>query len=168
MKKTPLVAALALGLLALVSPNARAQAEPAHAFGPCRALRVLEGDSADLQCGKDFLRVRMRNVAAPRPSQVGHTEAVRALAELLRERELFVVSDAAGELPRDGDGRALVYLYDRSGANLNVVLVLLGWATYTTADSGTSRFEKSFRAAEHDARADQRALWTVWSVSADR
>lgn len=168
MKKTPLVATLLVALLALTSPVALAQAEPAHAFGPCRALRVSEGDSADLQCGSDLVRVRMRNVAAPRPSQVGYTEAVRALAELLRERELFVVADAAGELPRDGDGRALVYLYDRSGANLNVVLVLLGWATYTTTDAGVSRFEKSFRAAEHDARADQRALWTVWSISADR
>ena len=168
MKKTPLVAALLVGLLALVSRDAGAQSEPALSFGPCRALSVSEGDSADLQCGSDFLRVRMRNVAAPRPGQVGHGEAVRALAELLRERELFVAADAAGELPRDGDGRALVYLYDRSGANLNVVLVLLGWATYTTADAGASRFEKGFRAAEHDARADQRALWTVWSVSADR
>jgi hypothetical protein len=43
--------------------------------------------------------------------------------------------------------------------------VLLGWATYSK-DGGASHLEQSFRTAEADARTEQRALWTVWSVSA--
>jgi len=151
--------------LALLAPTARAQSIAARPIGPCRALRVVDGDGADLRCGVELLRVRLRNVAAPRPGQVGYTEAVRGLAELLRARDLYVVSDVPGELPLDPNGRALAYLCDRSGANLNIAFVLLGWATYST-DAGAGRFEQSFRAAEQSARAERRALWTVWSVSA--
>lgn len=155
----------ALASLALLPPNARAEEGMARRIGPCRALRVVDGDSADLRCGAELVRVRMRNVAAPRPGQVGYTEAVRGLAELLRARELYVVSDVPGELPLDPNGRVLAYLCDRTGSNLNVAFVLLGWATYSS-DAGAGRFERSFRAAEQEARAGQRALWTVWSVSA--
>ena len=155
-----------LALLALPSPSARAQNGTAtRPIGPCAALRVLDSDSTDLRCGTDLVRVRLRNVAAPRPGQPGYSEAVRGLAELLRARELYVVSDVEGELPLDANGRVLAYLCDRSGSNLNVALVLLGWATYST-EAGAGRFEKSFRAAEQEAHSERRALWTVWSGTA--
>ena len=151
--------------LSLPSPDARAQAS-ADSHGPCIAVRVADSDAADLRCGRELVRVRLRNVAAPRSGQVGYTEAVRALAELLRARELFVAFEDPERPERDPSGRLLAYLSDRGGANLNVVFVLLGWASYS-ADTGAGRFEKSFRAAEQDARAERRALWTVWSVSAE-
>jgi endonuclease YncB( thermonuclease family) len=154
-----------LASLALLSSNAHAQTGAAERIGPCVALRVVDGDSADLRCGAELVRVRMRNVAAPRPGQVGYTEAVRGLAELLRARELYVVSDVPGELPLDPNGRVLAYLCDRTGSNLNIAFVLLGWATYST-DAGAGRLEKSFRAAEQEAHSERRALWSVWSVSA--
>jgi endonuclease YncB( thermonuclease family) len=160
------LSAALVAALSLASPSARAQAGPLSRLGPCRALRVVDSDSADLRCGPEVVRVRLRNVAAPRPGQVGYTEAVRALAELLRARDLYVASDEPGPVPRDPNGRLLAYLVDPSDANLNVVFVLLGWASYSS-DAGPGRFEKSFRAAEQDARADRRALWTVWSVSAE-
>jgi endonuclease YncB( thermonuclease family) len=166
MKNPSLVAiAAAFALsLSLLSLPARAQS-PATAYGPCVAVRVVDGDSADLRCGARELRVRMRNVSAPRVGQVGHSEAARGLAELLRARQLYVVSEVPGLLPVDANGRALAYLVDRNGANMNVALVLLGWATYST-EQGASRFDKSFRAAEQQAHAERRAMWTVWSVAA--
>jgi endonuclease YncB( thermonuclease family) len=154
-----LSAAALFALLALVSTPARAQ------VGPCRALRVVDGDGADLRCDGALVRVRLRNVAAPGPGQVGHDEAARALGEMLRARDVWIMAEPAAA-PVDPTGRSLVYLADRHGANLNVELVLLGWATYAT-DAGASRFDKSFRAAETEARTERRALWTVWSVSAE-
>jgi len=159
-----LVAAASLALFTVPPLTAHAQANPAQ-IGPCVALRVVDGDTADLQCGRRELGVRLRNVAAPRPGQAGYSEATRALRELLRARAVYVVPEVPGELPLDPNGRALAYLVDRSGANLNVVFVLLGWATYSE-DAGPSRFEHSFRLAEADARSDRRALWSTWSVSA--
>lgn len=162
-----LLTALWIGSLSLLASESHAQVAGGSRIGPCRALRVSDADSADLSCAGEVWRVRMRNVAGPRPGQLGYTESVRALAELLRARDLYIVPDVPGELPLDASGRALAYLYDRTGANLNIAFVLLGWATYSS-DSGAGRLEKSFRLAEHEARADRRALWTVWSVSADR
>ena len=157
---------LAALLFALAPPAARAQADAPPRVGPCRLLRVPDSDAADLACGRELVRVRLRNVAAPAPGQVGHAEAARALAELLRARELYLAADpASGPAPAPG-GRRLAYVYDARGANLNVAFVLLGWATYS-ADAGSSRLEASFRAAEREARSERRALWTVWSVSAD-
>jgi endonuclease YncB( thermonuclease family) len=152
--------------LSLLSPDARAQANPDPRIGPCLALRVVDSDGADLRCGGELVRVRLRNVAAPRSGQLGYTETVRALAELLRARELYVALDDPARPALDPSGRLLAYLYDRAGANLNVAFVLLGWASYS-ADAGASRYESSFRAAEHDARSERRALWSIWSVSAE-
>ena len=167
-KRSLLFVALASLLsLSLPSFEARAQIEGGSQIGPCRALTVTDADSADLFCAGEVWRVRLRNLAAPRPGQAGHSEATRALAELLRARDLFIVPDRTGELPLDPSERVQVYLLDRSGANLNVVMVLLGWASYSP-EPAPSRIEKSFRLAEHEARAERRALWTVWSVSADR
>jgi len=149
----------------LVARESFAQSNPSR-IGPCVALRVADGDSADLRCGNRELGVRLRNVAAPRPGEAGASEATRALTELLRHRVLYVVPETPGELPVDPNGRVLAYLVDRSGANLNVVFVLLGWATYSDDAGGPSRLEHSFRLAESDARTDQRALWSLWSVSA--
>lgn len=169
MNRTSRIVALALLLAtSLLSLPARADSRtPANAYGPCIAVRVLAGDAAQLRCGSRDLNVRLRNVAPPRHGQAGYTEAQRGLAELLRARTLYVVSDMSGELPVDENGRALAYLYDRNGANLNVAYVLLGWATYSD-EPGPSRYEKSFRAAENQAHAERRAMWTVWSVAADR
>jgi endonuclease YncB( thermonuclease family) len=155
MNRTLVSLAVALTVsLSLVSLDARAQSAGGARIGPCRALRVTDADSADLFCAGEVWRVRMRNVAGPRPGQVGYTEAVRALGELLRARDLYVVPEVPGELPLDANGRVLAYLGDRGGANLNVAFVLLGWASYST-EPGAGRTER-------------RALWTVWSVSADR
>jgi len=159
-----LVAVAALGSFTFPSRAAHAQSNQTR-IGPCLAVRVVDGESADLQCGRRELAVRLRNVAAPRPGQAGYSEAVRALRELLRQRAVYVVPETPGELPLDANGRALAYLVDRSGANLNVVYVLLGWATYSE-DGGPSHLERSFRLAEADARNDRRALWSTWSVSA--
>jgi len=150
-------------MVALAAPVARAEPPAPPLAGPCLAIRARDGDSADLRCGGALVRVRLRNVSAPRPGEVGYTEATRALAELLRARELWLALDEAS--PRDASGRRLVYLYDRKGANLNIELVSLGWATYA-ADGDTGHFDQSFRAAETEARSEHRALWTVWSVSA--
>jgi micrococcal nuclease len=162
MMKLPLLSGLLVAaLVAFSAPETRAE-PPASRVGPCNAIRVHDGDTADLRCGGSLVRVRLRNVSAPRPGEVGYGEATRALAELLRARELWFAPDEAA---RDASGRRLVYLYDARGANLNVELVSLGWATYS-ADTGAGHFERSFRAAESEARSEHRALWTVWSISA--
>jgi endonuclease YncB( thermonuclease family) len=157
--------ALLLGLaIALGAPVARA-GEPELRFGPCQAVRVLDGTSADLLCRGRLMPVRLRNVTAPQAGQAGYAEAARALAELLRGRELYIAFGGAAAPATEADGRLSVYLYDKSGANQNVALVLMGWGSYD-ARADSDRLDKSFRAAQDEARTDQRALWTLQSFSA--
>lgn len=163
MKKT--IPALLLGLaLALGAPVAHA-GDGELRFGPCAAVRVLDGVSADLLCRGRLMPVRLRNVAAPQVGQAGYAEAARGLAELLRARELYIAFGGSAAPATEPDGRLSVYLYDKTGANQNVVLVLLGWGSYgERADSDA--LDKSFRAAQDEARNEQRALWTLQSFSA--
>lgn len=166
MKKTLSLAVLLLGLAAFAASAARAD-EPALRFGPCVAVRVLDGTTADLSCRGRIMPVRLRNVATPHAGQVGYAESARALVELLRGRELYIAFGGAAAPATEPDGRLSVYLYDRSGANQNVVVVLLGWGSYVErADSDA--LDRSFRAAQDDARNAERALWTVRSFSASR
>jgi endonuclease YncB( thermonuclease family) len=163
MKKT--IPALLLGLaIALGALVARA-GEPELRYGPCRAVRVLDGTSADLLCRGRLMPVRLRNVSAPQAGQAGYAEASRALAELLRASELYIAFGGAAAPATEADGRLSVYLYDGNGANQNVALVLLGWGAYD-ARADSDALDHSFRAAQDEARTEQRALWTLQSFSA--
>lgn len=164
MTKTLLLASLLLTLT--VATAARAD-EPDLRFGPCVAVRVIDGATADLSCRGRLMPVRLRNVSAPQSGQVGYAESARALVELLRARELYIAFGGKAAPATEPDGRLSVYLYDRNGANQNVALVLLGWGSYADA-ADTAALDKSFRAAQDDARNAQRALWTVRSFSASR
>jgi len=168
--RLPSLAAVALvaALAALAcgrSSGAIPAEHPAAARGPCSAERVLSGERVDLRCGQELVRVRLSGVAAPRAGHEGYTEAGRALRELLRERTVFVEisASAAG----DRDGRMSAYVRDGAGQNLNVAMVLLGWATYAPADD-PGRLARNFELAESEARREQRAMWSVWPVTAER
>jgi endonuclease YncB( thermonuclease family) len=157
-----LAAALWLG-----AADARAASAPEPRYGPCRAERVIDGNTADLRCGTEVLRVRLVHVASPQPGETGHDEAGRALRALLHARELWLGFEPSGRPTLDGEGRLLVYLYDRAGQNLNVALVSLGWASYAATD-GDDPLAANFQVAERDARAGQRAMWSVWAYTAGR
>jgi endonuclease YncB( thermonuclease family) len=164
---TKIIPALLLGLaIALGTPVARAD-DTELRFGPCAAVRVLDGVTADLVCRGRIMPVRLRNVTAPQSGQAGYAEAARGLAELLRARELYIAIGGGAGPVTEPDGRLSVYLYDKGGANQNVVLVLLGWGSYDSA-ADSPALDRSFRAAQDDARNDHRALWTVQSFSASR
>jgi endonuclease YncB( thermonuclease family) len=60
-----------------------------------------------------------------------------------------------------------VFLYDRAGQNMNIAMVSLGWAAYAASD-GFDPLEARFLLAERDARAEQRAMWSVWTYTEGR
>jgi endonuclease YncB( thermonuclease family) len=163
-----LLALFAVLSLALSAGAARAGGGAEEAFlGPCRAHAVVDGDTLDVLCGSELARVRLLDVSAPERGEVGYTESARGLRQLLAGRQLWLGFALADQPIVDRDGRALVHLYDVKGRNLNVELVRLGWATWSTKH-GPGRFPANFRAAQSEARAQQRALWSVWSVTAEQ
>jgi endonuclease YncB( thermonuclease family) len=160
------LALLAALTLALSASAARVRAEEPF-YGPCRVQHVVDGDTADVRCGVEVARVRLLDVNAPERDQVGYTEAARGLQQLLAGRALWLAFAPPGRPTLDRDGRLLAHLYDSQARNLNVELVRLGWAEYDTSH-GPGRFPVNFRAAENEARAGQRALWSVREVTAER
>jgi endonuclease YncB( thermonuclease family) len=136
-------------------------------YGPCRVHEVVDGDTADVRCGVEIARVRLLDVHAPERGEIGHTEAARGLRQLLAGRALWLAFTPPGRPTLDRDGRLLAHLFDAQSRNLNVELVRLGWATYDTGH-GPGRFPAHFRAAEAEARAGQRALWSIQDVTAER
>ena len=112
--------------------------------------------------------VRLRNVAAPQPGQAGYTEAVARLAELLaRARAVHRVRRCAGALPAtEPDGRAARVPLRPERREPERGARAAGLGRRTTRDADASALDKSFRAAQDEARAEQRALWTVRSFSA--
>jgi len=158
-KSLALAAALWLG-----SASAYAASEAEPRYGPCRAERVIDGNTVDLQCGAEIVRVRLVHVASPQPGETGHEEAGAALRALLHGRELWLAFESSGRPTLDPDGTLLVVLYDHAGQNMNVALVSLGWASYA-ATTGDDPLAENFAAAEREARAEQRAMWTVWAYT---
>lgn len=166
-----LTAVAVVGMLAALACGRSSGAIPAERLatprGPCSAERVVSGERVDLRCGTELVRVRLAGIAAPRPGSAGYTEAGRALRELLRERALTVEVASPADRTPERDGRVPAYLRDGAGQNLNVAMVLLGWATYAAADDD-GRLARNFELAESEARREQRAMWSVWPVTAER
>ena len=157
-----IAAALWLG-----TENALAASAPEPRYGPCRAEHVSDGNTADLRCGAELVRVRLVHVATPARDETGYDEARRALHALLRGRELFLAFELPGRPTLDRDGLLRVYLYDHAGQNMNIAMVSLGWASYAATD-GFDPLAARFQAAEREARAEQRAMWTVWAYTVGR
>jgi endonuclease YncB( thermonuclease family) len=149
----------------LSTADARAESAKEPRYGPCRAEGATSGNSADLRCGTELVRVRLVNVTTPALGETGFDEARRALHALLRGRELFIAFEIPGRPALDRDGCVRAYLYDSADQNMNIAMVALGWATYAASD-GVDPLAKRFQLAEREARAEQRALWTVWTYTA--
>ncbi len=154
----------AIVFLGTTAPFEASAAEPR--YGPCRAAQAQDGNTAELRCGQELLRVRLAGVATPKAGEAGADETRRALHALLRGRELYIAFAIPGRPVLDRDGALVAYLYDGGGQNMNVAMVALGWGAYAAAD-GDDPLAPRFRAAERVARAEQRALWTIWSYAAD-
>ncbi len=168
MRTNPGLLAIAVALwLGSADAHAAGAAEPR--YGPCRAETVIAGNTADLRCGTEVVRVRLIHVVSPEPGETGADEAGRALRALLHGREVWIAFASPGHptLDRsrlDRDGALLAYLYDHAGQNLNIALVFLGWATYAATEPDDPLAAR-FIAAEREARAEQRAMWSVWAYT---
>jgi endonuclease YncB( thermonuclease family) len=129
---------------------ADAGALPADALGPCRAQKVVDGDTAHLRCGGQELRVRLLRIDTPERDEPRHREATEALQRLVDGRDVHFSYEEPGRPARGHYGRLLVYLY-AEGRNVNVEMVRAGWSRFDTR-WGEGRFARAFRTAEREAR----------------
>lgn len=134
----------------------------AIAGGPARVVRVVDGDTVQVEQDGRTDRVRYIGVDTPEsvkpdtPVQCWGHEASRANARLVAGRDVRLV---AGEEPRDRYGRLLAYVYRSSdGLFVNAALVRDGEARTLTIPPN-DRYAERFAALQRQAQRDGRGLW---------
>lgn len=159
------VVLIALGLaVATFVPglNPFSGSDPASGGQTARVVRVVDGDTIEVEQGGRTDRVRYIGVDTPEtvkpgtPVQCfGHQASARNTA-LVGGQEVRLV---VGEEPRDRYGRLLAYVYRVSdGTFVNAALVRDGYARTLTIPPN-DRFAGRFHTMQTRARAERKGLW---------
>jgi len=133
---------------------------PAGRTGPCRVLRVVDGDTLHVELASSPTpdeRVRLLRIDTPERGEAGYERATACLLELTAGGSV-VLEWEGDHAERDAYGRLLAYV--RAGdLLLNLELVRRGYSRFFTK-YGEGRYAQRFRAAQDDARVAKRGLWT--------
>lgn len=132
--------------------------------GPYPVTHVVDGDTVDVLIGDTAARVRLLGVNTPetvdprRPVECFGAEASAYLKEQLAYQSVYLESDPTQD-DRDKYDRLLRYLYlpDHT-VSVNEQLIRDGYAYEYTYDT-PYRYQSHYRAAEIDARRNERGLW---------
>lgn len=156
---------LAIGLLvlALVSVWNESPETVVSEGAPIVVVRVIDGDTVDLDISGQIERVRLIGVDTPEtvsrsvPVQCYGAEASSALTGLLPVGS--TVRAERGAETRDRYGRLLLYLYrTQDDVFVNEWLVEMGFAAAVSYAPNTE-FEAHFSQLESGARQAERGLW---------
>ena len=123
--------------------------------------KFVDGDTfavAGVDGGATEERIRLLAIDTPERGQRWYAEAGSALRDIVGNRPINLEYEAPGKLQRDKYGRVLAYLIV-DGRNVNVEMVRRGWTAYVTKYGG-ERFAQDFAAAEEEARAAHRGIWS--------
>jgi micrococcal nuclease len=169
--RATLVIVALLGLIALgvrvisgnaVAPDPSAKTTaPTSLSGATRAAKLVDGDTlavSSLNGVGTKEKIRLLAIDTPERGQPWYTEASAALAELVGDRPITLEYERPDRIERDKYGRVLAYLMV-DGQNVNVEMVRRGWSAYVTKYGG-SRFARDFTAAEEEAHAAHRGIWS--------
>ncbi len=119
-----------------------------------RLVRVIDGDTIDVELGGLIRRVRYIGINAPEREQPFYAEATEANRRLVEGKPLLLVRDVS---ETDRYGRLLRYVI-AGKVFVNLALVREGYAQVHTAPPDVS-CAAAFIKAEREARAAGRGLW---------
>jgi micrococcal nuclease len=137
--------------------------------GPYEVLRVVDGDTLHVRIPGSPTpdeRVRLLRVNTPERGQPGYECATACLIALTADRRVELEWERSGVAERDEYGRLLAYVH-AGGVLVNEQLVRQGFSRFFTKYGG-GRLADRFRAAEEEARAAKRGLWTAGGFNVAR
>ena len=149
-------------LPSLGEPVADAGALAGARTGPYEVLRVVDGDTLHVRIPGSPTpdeRVRLLRVNTPERGQPGYERATACLIALTAGKRVELEWERSGVAERDEFGRLLAYVH-AGGAHVNEEVVRQGFSRFFTKYGG-GRLAERFRAAEEEARAARRGLWTA-------
>lgn len=145
------------------SPLLRVSAVTSKSTTTATVLRVIDGDTIEVDISGTKTRVRLIGINTPevvdprRPVECFGQEASHRAKEILSGNAVLLVSDSSqGEL--DKYGRSLFYVYLSDGTFFNDLMLKEGYAheyTYRTP----YRYQAQFKASEQVARSQHVGLW---------
>ena len=124
-----------------------------------RLIRVVDGDTIEVQIGETTKTVRYIGVDTPERGQPGFQTATEANAALLGEGALWLAKDRSEQ---DRYSRLLRYVFDEEGAMVNQTLVAQGWAQPVEYPPDTAYAAELRQAAVTAAQAGQ-GFWSGWA-----
>ncbi len=125
--------------------------------------KVVDGDTVDLMQESIVTRVRLIGINSPesvdprRPVECFGKEASNHAKELLSGKSVTIELDPSQDT-YDKYERLLVYIFLPDGASFNKTMIADGYA-YEYTYNKPYKYQKIFKAAEHDAKLGQRGLW---------
>lgn len=154
---SPLLLAFCLfAVPASAAPAAQPPADAPHAL----VVRIVDGDTIDVEIGGYRRTVRYIGIDTPERGQPLWSEATEANRALVEGATVALASDVS-ETDRHGRMLRYVYLVDGSGTFVNAELVHQGFARVLTVPPDVAHAEEFLR-LERGARPAERGLWGVY------
>lgn len=132
--------------------------------GPYPVLKVVDGDTIWVDRSGQRVKVRLIGLNTPetKDRRVGvqcfGKEASQRATQLLDRQSVYLEHDSTQD-SSDRYGRELAYVWTTTGMLVNLAMILDGFGHEYTYDL-PYRYQQQFRAAEADARANGRGLWS--------
>ena len=132
--------------------------------GPYTAVKVVDGDTIHVDANGQRLKIRMIGLDTPesvdprKPVQCFGLEASAQAKTILGGQPVYLQTDPS-QHSVDRFGRTLAYVWTESGRLFNLDMIADGFAHEFTYDL-PYRYQQDFRAAENDARTQERGLWS--------
>ena len=149
--------------LTQVSPTGTPQPGPTALRTAARVLRVVDGDTIEVEVEIDRREYRLRYIGIDAPETIKENtpvewmgpEASAANGALVRGEVVYLEKDVSDT---DRYGRLLRYVFLADGAFVNGELVRQGYAQAITYPPDV-KYQKLLRALEREARNAGRGLW---------
>jgi micrococcal nuclease len=164
-----IVVALA-GLVVLASPVQAYPTMPSEVQGPFTVTKVVDGDTIWVDNNGQRLKIRMIGLDTPevvdprKPVQCFGREASAQAKTILGGQSVYLETDPSQDTV-DRFGRTLAYVWTESGRLFNLDMITDGYAFEYTYDL-PYRYQVDFKAAENDARTQERGLWSPGACAA--
>ena len=166
MSVRSLIVAIAVALMGMVLaiPAQAYPAMPPGVEGPFTVTKVVDGDTIWVDNNGKRQKIRMIGLDTPesvdprKPVQCFALEASAQAKTILGGQSVYLETDPSQDAV-DKYGRTLAYVWTESGRLFNLDMIADGYAHEYTYDL-PYRYQPDFRAAERDARTQERGLWS--------
>jgi len=161
---TVATAAALVGGVVLAAPAQAYPAMPQGGQGPFTVTKVVDGDTIWVDHNGKRQKVRMIGMDTPetvdprKPVQCFGLEASAQAKAVLGGQPVYLETDPSQDTV-DKYGRTLAYVWTTSGRLFNLDMIADGFAHEYTCYV-PYRYQQEFKAAQSDARAQERGLWS--------